>query len=94
MAQGCVISPDLFNLYCDAMLNNLETVPGFIIVGRKHKNIRYTYIKIDSPFGKKTTGPHIEVINEKREKWINHQVKEDIKYGDQQGKQPKIRNTN
>lgn len=68
------------------MLNELETVPGCIIVGRNPKNMWYTDITVDGLFGKKTTWPPIEVSKEKVEKWINHQLKEDIKYGDQQVK--------
>ncbi|GFR99128.1 endonuclease-reverse transcriptase [Elysia marginata] len=41
MRQGCVLSPDLFNLYSETILRNLESNPGLKIGGRMINNLRY-----------------------------------------------------
>lgn len=41
MRQGCVSSPDLFKLYSEAVIKELETIPGFIISRCNLNIIRY-----------------------------------------------------
>ena len=39
--QGCVLSPDLFNIYSEIILNELEGIPGVNVGGRNLNNLRY-----------------------------------------------------
>ena len=39
--QGCVLSPDLFNLYSELILRELEELPGVVIGGTRINNLRY-----------------------------------------------------
>ena len=39
--QGCVLSPDLFNLYSEVIMRNLEEHPGIKVGGKKVNNLRY-----------------------------------------------------
>ena len=40
--QGCVSSPDLFNLYIKTILREIEDLNGFVISGRNITNLWYT----------------------------------------------------
>ncbi|GFO12710.1 endonuclease-reverse transcriptase [Plakobranchus ocellatus] len=39
--QGCVLSPDLFSLYSEIIMRNLENHPGIKVGGQNIKNLRY-----------------------------------------------------
>lgn len=39
--KGCVFSPDLFNLYREMILRELNELSGFIVGGKNISNLRY-----------------------------------------------------
>ncbi|GFO35584.1 retrovirus-related pol polyprotein from type-1 retrotransposable element r2 [Plakobranchus ocellatus] len=39
--QGCVLSPDLFSLYSEIIMRNLENHPGINVGGQNINNFRY-----------------------------------------------------
>ena len=39
--QGCVLSPNLYNLYTEKMFREIEGMPGAIIGGVNINNLRY-----------------------------------------------------
>ncbi|GFO12851.1 retrovirus-related pol polyprotein from type-1 retrotransposable element r2 [Plakobranchus ocellatus] len=39
--QGCVLSPDLFSLYSEIIMRNLENHPGIKVGGQNINNLRY-----------------------------------------------------
>ncbi|GFO06202.1 retrovirus-related pol polyprotein from type-1 retrotransposable element r2 [Plakobranchus ocellatus] len=39
--QGCVLSPDLFSLYSEIIMQNLENHPGIKVGGLNINNLRY-----------------------------------------------------
>ncbi|GFO00845.1 endonuclease-reverse transcriptase [Plakobranchus ocellatus] len=39
--QGCVLSPDLFSLYSEIIMRNLENQPGIKVGGQNINNLRY-----------------------------------------------------
>ena len=39
--QGCVFSPDFFNLYSKLILKELEGMQGFVIGGHSMNDLRY-----------------------------------------------------
>ena len=44
MPQGCILSPSLFNIYAEYIMQNAgldESQPGIKIAGRKINNFRY-----------------------------------------------------
>ena len=43
VGQGCVLSPDLFTLYGEVIMREIEMMDGFSIEGRNFNSIRYAY---------------------------------------------------
>ncbi|GFN86282.1 retrovirus-related pol polyprotein from type-1 retrotransposable element r2 [Plakobranchus ocellatus] len=41
--QGCVLSPDLFSLYSEIIMRNLENHPGIKVGGQNINNLRYAH---------------------------------------------------
>ena len=39
--QGCVMSPDLFSLYSEVIMRNIENMPGIAVGGHNINNLRY-----------------------------------------------------
>ena len=42
--QGCVLSPDLFSLYSEIIMRNIEEQPGIRVGGHNINNLRYAFI--------------------------------------------------
>ena len=39
--QGCVLSPDLFSLYCEIIMRNIKDLPGIKVGGNNFNNMRH-----------------------------------------------------
>uniref|UniRef100_A0A0B7BSZ6 Reverse transcriptase domain-containing protein n=1 Tax=Arion vulgaris TaxID=1028688 RepID=A0A0B7BSZ6_9EUPU len=39
--QGCVLSPDLFSLYCESIFRSIKDIPGIAVGGHIINNLRY-----------------------------------------------------
>ena len=41
MWQSCILSPKLFNLYTEKIFNESDELPGCVVGGENHNNLRY-----------------------------------------------------
>ena len=64
--QGCVLSPDLFSLYSEIIMRNIEEQPGIRVGGHNINNLRYAFIGTGMEFSlqKKTWTFSAKYVNQ------------------------------
>ncbi|GFN98469.1 retrovirus-related pol polyprotein line-1 [Plakobranchus ocellatus] len=66
--QGCVLSPDLFSLYSEIIMRNLEGHPGIKIGGSNINNLRYADDTVLIAENEKDLQQLLDIVKEESEK--------------------------
>ncbi|GFO08048.1 retrovirus-related pol polyprotein from type-1 retrotransposable element r2 [Plakobranchus ocellatus] len=66
--QGCVLSPDLFSLYSEIIMQNLENHPGIKVDGQNINNLRYADDTVLIAENKEDLQKLLNIVEEKSRK--------------------------
>ena len=70
--QGCVLSPDLFNLYSEMIFRSIENMPGIAVGGYNVNNLRYADDTVLVAKSEKEIQQLITTIVEEKRKQRSH----------------------
>ena len=66
--QGCVVSPDLFSLYSEIIMQNIEGQPGIQVGGHNINNLRYAADTVLISENEKDLQQLLNIVKKQRER--------------------------